>query len=738
MVTRFGLVLQLVPAMRHLHLLVAAGVAASGLFVASASNAQTVSFGAGGAASTQNGASGNASASAAGAPAPAAAPAPDSPEAEWAERDKKLNEPQVLSGGVGLLRTQHAQSGAPGQFRVQFMTEWFRAGFLCTPDAPCKNPRGAGQVTDDTMSHIGGHLALSATVWKYLEAYLGTGAFANSSDQNRPGLLQVLGDSVLGLKGFGAIHPAFHVGGAAELWLINGTGSVGLDGGGTSAKFRGIATGDLRGLQKSIPARFSANVGYTVDNTGVVVEDVEKSRGTPVTRIERFGLGVNRVDHFDWSIGAETFVAQDRLRPFVEYQMLVPVNRQGYECKQNNPSNDKCLANEALAPSKLTIGLRGFPWRQGFSLTAAFDIGVTGTKTFIEEMSPQAPWTLFLGAGWAVDTADRPPVEKTKLVEKVVEVKPPVLGRIKGFVHEEQRSEGVGNAIVSWDNRPDLTNLATGPDGRFTTQELAEGPYAFTVRAEGYKPGQCQTTLVKGTAEVQLDCPVVALPRVGNIIGHVKDADSQGPVSASIKMTDGQNKQLSGTADAQGSFRFELVSPGTAQVTVEAEGYLTLVQPTDIKVRQDNVVDFLIHKRPKNSLVTVGKNEITIKQQVQFAIDQAVILPESNQLLTEVADALIRNPRIKRLEVQGHTDNTGTADHNMKLSDDRANAVRNWLTSHGVGPDRLVAKGFGQTKPLVPNVTAANKARNRRVQFIILEQDAPEPTATPAAPPKKK
>ncbi|MBL8606550.1 MAG: OmpA family protein [Myxococcales bacterium] len=731
--------------MRHLHLLVApvitSGLLAACLLAPRSASAQTVTFGGSGAASTQNGASGSATGAAAGAPAAAPAPAPDSPEAEWADRDRKLNEPQVLSGGVGLLRTQHAQGGAPGQFRIQFMTEWFRAGFLCTPDMPCKNPRGPGQVTDDTMSHIGGHLALSATVWKYLEAYLGTGAFANSSDQNRPGLLQVLGDSVLGLKGFGAVHPAFHLGGAAELWLVNGTGSVGLDGGGTSAKFRGIATGDLRGLQKSIPARFSANVGYTLDNTGVVVEDVEKSRGTPVTRIERFGLGVNRVDHLDWSLGAEAFVAQDRLRPFVEYQMLVPVNRQGYECKQNNPSADKCLANEAIAPSKLTVGLRGFPWKQGFSLTAAFDIGVTGTKTFIEEMAPQAPWTLFLGAGWAVDTAERPPVEKTKLVEKVVEVRPPPMGRIKGFVHEEQKSEGVGNAIVSWDNHAELTSLATGPDGRFTTQELAEGPYAFTVRAEGFKPGQCQTTLVKGSPEVQLDCPLVALPRVGNLVGHVKDAESQGPISATIKMTDAQSKQLSGTADAQGNFRFELVSPGSAQITVEAEGYLTLVQPADIKVRQDNVVDLLLQKRPKNSLVTVGKNEITIKQQVQFAIDQAVILPESNQLLTEVADALIRNPRIKRVEVQGHTDNTGTADHNMKLSDDRANAVRNWLTSHGVPADRLVAKGFGQTKPLVPNVTAANKARNRRVQFIILDQDAPldAPTAKPGpAAPKKK
>ena len=91
--------------------------------------------------------------------------------------------------------------------------------------------------------------------------------------------------------------------------------------------------------------------------------------------------------------------------------------------------------------------------------------------------------------------------------------------------------------------------------------------------------------------------------------------------------------------------------------------------------------------------------------------------------MTEIADTLIRTPRILKVEVQGHTDNTGTPEHNRILSDQRANAVRDWLTAHGVQPDRLVARGYGQEKPIVPNVTAAMKAKNRRVQFIIVEQE---------------
>jgi outer membrane protein OmpA-like peptidoglycan-associated protein len=155
-----------------------------------------------------------------------------------------------------------------------------------------------------------------------------------------------------------------------------------------------------------------------------------------------------------------------------------------------------------------------------------------------------------------------------------------------------------------------------------------------------------------------------------------------------------------------------------------------------VKPRQENASDLLLHKRPKNANVTVGKGEIFIKQQIQFAVDSATILPESSGLLTEIADALIKNPRIKRVEVQGHTDNTGTPDHNKQLSDERAASVVTWLTSHGVGGDRLTPKGYGQTKPLVPNVTAGNRQKNRRVQFIIADQD-PAPTEAPKAQPKK-
>src|SRR5207253_2010457 len=81
---------------------------------------------------------------------------PNETEREWIERDRLVGEPMTLTGGVGLLHTQHAQGGAPGQFRLAFTAEYFSAGFLCSSTFPCPNPAGGAALTSDSLSHIGG------------------------------------------------------------------------------------------------------------------------------------------------------------------------------------------------------------------------------------------------------------------------------------------------------------------------------------------------------------------------------------------------------------------------------------------------------------------------------------------------------------------------------------------------------------------------------------------------------
>jgi OOP family OmpA-OmpF porin len=123
---------------------------------------------------------------------------------------------------------------------------------------------------------------------------------------------------------------------------------------------------------------------------------------------------------------------------------------------------------------------------------------------------------------------------------------------------------------------------------------------------------------------------------------------------------------------------------------------------------------------PKSVRVTDG--EIIILQQVQFDSGRATIKKVSDALLDEVAGVFKEHLEITRVEIQGHTDNTGKAKDNLKLSQDRAESVKKALAKRGIDEARLAATGFGQEQPVADNKTEVNRQKNRRVQFKILEK----------------
>ena len=114
-------------------------------------------------------------------------------------------------------------------------------------------------------------------------------------------------------------------------------------------------------------------------------------------------------------------------------------------------------------------------------------------------------------------------------------------------------------------------------------------------------------------------------------------------------------------------------------------------------------------------LFEAGKKNLTL-QGVTFATAKADLLAESNAALDKVAESLAANPDVK-IAVEGYTDNRGGAAINRKLSQARAESVRNYLISKGVLADNITAKGFGPAKPTAPNTTEAGRSQNRRVEL---------------------
>ena len=710
-------------------------------------------------------------------------PAADDVELERTWRATSLHLGSALSGSTGLLHVIEAGAGAPGTFRFNVTGSYFAGtGFLCNSSSTCPTfvNDSATPSTEDDVTHAGAHLGLSVTVLPFLEAFAGFHNHATSNSRGRPQLLQVLGDTNIGIKAFNPHTPdgIFSFGGEVELWLLNGTGGVGLDSGSTSFAFRGLASVDLNNrsrVEDRIPLRFHANVGYLFDNSGKIVSTVESTprpqgRGGPISRIERFGLDINRVDFFQMAFGAE--YVHEFVRPFVEWSVDVPVNRQNYTCvvSEAKANGDLCLGLEqsmSTTPSRFTIGARVFPWQEhGLSLLAAFDVGTGATSKFVEEIAPELPWNFYFALGYAIDTVAPKPI-----IERVPAPPAPVAARenwIAGVVLEKNTTTIIPDAIVRYDGRP-LTGMITGADGTFRSANLEPGTYTFNVTANGYRDGQCVATIEAPAAAgpqpapgavpapgqpgsvaveapagstpppaggatpassgstgpnvVKVQCELEALPKVGTVVGSVTDPETNQPVDgAHIEVTDRLNRKLELKADANGAFRFENVPPGPLKFSVDAPGYFTAVAEVNVRAREEAPARMLLNKRPAQPNVVVAGKEIKLKKQVHFQHDSAEILPDSQAIIEELADLMSKRPDIKNVEVQGHTDDTGAAAYNLRLSQSRAQAVVDAISSHGIDASRMTAKGYGQEKPLVPNTTEPNRAKNRRVQVMITEQ----------------
>ncbi len=120
-------------------------------------------------------------------------------------------------------------------------------------------------------------------------------------------------------------------------------------------------------------------------------------------------------------------------------------------------------------------------------------------------------------------------------------------------------------------------------------------------------------------------------------------------------------------------------------------------------------------------LVTVTASRVEILEQVRFETNKATIKRQSHRLLDQVAAVLLSHPDLLLVQVEGHTDDRGSALRNIVLAQSRAESVAAYLEGKGVAAERLRAVGFGQGRPIATNTSAGGRAANRRVAFTVLQ-----------------
>jgi len=122
--------------------------------------------------------------------------------------------------------------------------------------------------------------------------------------------------------------------------------------------------------------------------------------------------------------------------------------------------------------------------------------------------------------------------------------------------------------------------------------------------------------------------------------------------------------------------------------------------------------------------VELRDNKIEFKEKIQFEVNKAIIKEESFSLLHDIGEVIKKNPHIKKISIEGHASAEGDPKRNKKLSDDRSKAVMEFLAKkEGIDAARLAAKGWGAEKPVANNDSEDGREKNRRVEFLVVEQD---------------
>ena len=275
---------------------------------------------------------------------------------------------------------------------------------------------------------------------------------------------------------------------------------------------------------------------------------------------------------------------------------------------------------------------------------------------------------------------------------------------LSGTITDSLTGEAVF-ATITFPGMP-IANVTSDPVTGFYTHIIPSGEIPVTVVAPGYSYASATISLHRNQS-VTLDFAL--LPNLGSITGSIRDGQSR-PISGA-SVTIGSTTPVTVTTNESGVFTAS-VEAGTWPITAQADGFISDNRSVTFIPNAAVNVSFTLRDALQEGAVLSFDN-------IYFASGSATLKPESHGILDSVAILIRDNPNA-RIRIAGHTDSDGSESSNKTLSERRAQSVYQYLVSTGISGDRLSTVGYGESMPVVPNTSAANKAKNRRIEFIVV------------------
>jgi len=627
----------------------------------------------------------------------------------WAKKHRKYNS---RNGGTGGIRLIDPTTGAPGSVRFQLSFDGFGSQDFLNPRDEVQQVSQALSVSWTPLSifEIFGSYSNSATEASFYDMA------ANDTVVKRRKTYHVMGDALLGFKVGGNVTNVFSAAGDIDFLLPNKEGGILPGFKALGVRLRASGSTDLREMASPVPLILRFNVGYLFDQSAELMEETEKNRYNDldeetrlpkkyeirhlITRVERFALGISRVDFFSLGLGLEVpmirLVDSFYLHPLVELNIDIPVNRRGFTCASGKDENgdiapdlnkpkgyidDKCLDDEGInsIPTTLEFGTRIVTPIRGLTALAAASLGLSGTTKFVREIVPTPHYRL-IGA-IAYDYDARPPEADRKLIERRVEIPPPVKGRVIGQVVTEGTGAPVADAALQVSGS-ELSPVMTRADGRFISYALDPGPVNLEIIHPRFDPGQCPATIGKEGGDISVTCSLRPLPDESLFKGKVIDNWNSAVANATIILSGPNTYRI--TTDTAGSFE-QKVTPGQYAARVEAMGYLERSESVAVASQTASLLELVVIAKPKESKITQRGKAISLGGRIIFDLGSSQLGPEASLLLADLTDYLQRNPQVRTITIAGSVDGKASSG----LAYDRANAIKSRLVAYGVSPERI-------------------------------------------------